>query len=151
MAENLGDRLVLNEVSPAYWQVTIDNPPINMYDPRMFAAFNQLMDRLDTADELRVVVFDSAHPDYFIAHYDLEDEEVPDVPGAAEFTHWPVFVTRLAQSGSSPLPSCVGALAATAVSSRSPATSASQAGKGPFSRRWKSVARWSRVAVRRNG
>ena len=98
MTENLGDRLILNEISPAYWQVTIDNPPINMYDPRMFAAFNQLMDRLDAADELRVVVFDSAHPDYFIAHYDLEDEEVPDVPGAAEFTHWPVFVTRLAQS-----------------------------------------------------
>jgi hypothetical protein len=61
--------------------VTIDNPPINMYDPRMFAAFNQLMDRLDDADELRVVVFDSAHLDHFIAHYDLEDEEVPDVPG----------------------------------------------------------------------
>ena len=35
MTENLGDRLILNEISPAYWQVTIDNPPINMYDPRM--------------------------------------------------------------------------------------------------------------------
>jgi hypothetical protein len=63
--------------------VTIDNPPINMYDPRMFAAFNQLMDRLVDADELRVVVFD-----------DLEDEEVPDVPGAAEFTHWPAALGR---------------------------------------------------------
>jgi enoyl-CoA hydratase/carnithine racemase len=98
MTEYLGDRLRINEVSPEYWQVTIDNPPINMYDPRMFAALNQLMDRIDTADELRIVVFDSANADYFIAHYDLEDETVPDVPGAAEFTRWPEFVTRLAQS-----------------------------------------------------
>jgi enoyl-CoA hydratase/carnithine racemase len=98
MTANLGDRLRVNEISPAYWQVTIDNPPINMYDPRMFAAFNQLMDRMDGAEELRIVVFDSANSDYFIAHYDLEDEAVPDVPGAAEFTRWPEFVTRLAQS-----------------------------------------------------
>ena len=80
MTEYLGERLRINEVSPAYWQVTIDNPPINMYDPRMFAALNQLMDRIDAADELRIVVFDSANADYFIAHYDLEDETVPDVP-----------------------------------------------------------------------
>src|SRR6201986_5349150 len=98
MTEYLGGRLRINEVSPAYWQVTIDNPPINMYDPRMFAALNQLMDRIDAADELRIVVFDSGNADYFIAHYDLEDETVPDVPGAAEFTRWPEFVTRLAQS-----------------------------------------------------
>jgi enoyl-CoA hydratase/carnithine racemase len=94
----LGDRLRVKEISPAYWQVTIDNPPINMYDPRMFAAFNQLMDKMDVAEELCVVVFDSANPDYFIAHYDLEDQEVPDVAGAADFTHWPKLVTRLAQS-----------------------------------------------------
>jgi enoyl-CoA hydratase/carnithine racemase len=98
MTNIVGDRLRVKEISSAYWQVTIDNPPINMYDPRMFAEFNQLMDRMETADELRVVVFESANPDYFIAHYDLEDEAVPDVPGAAEFTHWPKFVTRLSQS-----------------------------------------------------
>ena len=71
MTEYLGGRLRINEVSPAYWQVTIDNPPINMYDPRMFAALNQLMDRIDAADELRIVVFDSANADYFIAHFDI--------------------------------------------------------------------------------
>jgi enoyl-CoA hydratase/carnithine racemase len=98
VTNNLGDRLHVKKLSSEYWQVTIDNPPINMYDPRMFAACNQLMDMIERAEELRVVVFDSAHPEYFIAHYDLEDEEVPDVPGAADFTHWPEFVTRLAQS-----------------------------------------------------
>jgi enoyl-CoA hydratase/carnithine racemase len=94
----IGDRLNLTEVTPGYWRVTIDNPPLNLYDPRMFAALNVLMDRIDADEEVRVVVFDSANPDYFVAHYDLEDEEVPDVPGAADFTQWPRFVTRLAQS-----------------------------------------------------
>lgn len=94
----IGDRLHLDVVAPGYWRVTIDNPPINLYDPRMFAALNVLMDRIETDDEVKVVVFESANPDYFVAHYDLEDEEVPDVPGAAEFTEWPRFVTRLAHS-----------------------------------------------------
>ncbi|HMG42072.1 MAG TPA: enoyl-CoA hydratase/isomerase family protein [Acidimicrobiales bacterium] len=93
------NRLTVSEVTPAYWRVVIDNPPINLYDPEMFAELNVLMDTIDAAAELKVVVFESANPDYFIAHYDLaRGEVVPDQPGAAEFSAWPRFVTRLAQS-----------------------------------------------------
>src|SRR6201991_4113522 len=96
MASN---RLTIEEVARGYWRVVIDNPPINLYDPEMFAELRVLMDRIDASDELKVVVFESANPDYFIAHYDLErGEVVPDQPGAAEFSAWPAFVTRLAQS-----------------------------------------------------
>ncbi|MEU9380156.1 enoyl-CoA hydratase/isomerase family protein [Streptomyces sp. NPDC048279] len=94
----INERLRLETVTPGYWRVTIDNPPINLYDPRMFAALNVLMDRIEADNEVKVVVFESANPDFFVAHYNLEDEEVPDVPGAAEFTEWPRFVTRLATS-----------------------------------------------------
>jgi enoyl-CoA hydratase/carnithine racemase len=93
------DRLTISKVVPAYWRVTIKNPPINLYDPEMFAELNVLMNTIDGDKEVKVVVFDSANPDYFIAHYDLERGEViPDQPGAAEFSAWPKFVTRLAQS-----------------------------------------------------
>ena len=93
------DRLTVSKVVPAYWRVTIKNPPINLYDPEMFAELNVLMNTIDGDKEVKVVVFDSANPDYFIAHYDLERGEViPDQPGAAEFSAWPKFVTRLAQS-----------------------------------------------------
>src|ERR1700744_5148940 len=92
-------RLNVRVVTPGYWRVTIGNPPINLYDPEMFAELRVLMDRIEASDELKVVVFDSANPDYFVAHYDLERGEViPDQPGAAEFSAWPKFVTRLAQS-----------------------------------------------------
>src|SRR5580698_8151779 len=30
-------RLTVTAVTPAYWQITIRNPPINLYDPEMFA------------------------------------------------------------------------------------------------------------------
>ena len=96
MASN---RLTVEEVTRGYWRVVIDNPPINLYDPEMFAELRVLMDRIDADDELKIVVFESANPDYFVAHYDLErGEVVPDQRGAAEFSAWPAFVTRLAQS-----------------------------------------------------
>jgi enoyl-CoA hydratase/carnithine racemase len=93
------NRLTISKVTPAYWRVVINNPPINLYDPEMFAELNVLMDTIDTDGEVKVAVFESANPDYFVAHYDLERGKViPDQPGAAEFSAWPKFVTRLAQS-----------------------------------------------------
>jgi enoyl-CoA hydratase/carnithine racemase len=89
----------IDAVTPAYWRVIIENPPINLHDPEMFAELNVLMDSIDTDRDLKVVVFESANADYFVAHYDLDRGEViPDPPGAAEFSAWPQFVTRLAQS-----------------------------------------------------
>lgn len=98
MASNQ-NRLSIDAVTPNYWRVIIENPPINLYDPEMFAELNVLMDKIDADRDLKVVVFESANPDYFVAHYDLDRGEViPEQPGAAEFSAWPKFVTRLAQS-----------------------------------------------------
>ncbi|BBJ43494.1 enoyl-CoA hydratase [Streptomyces antimycoticus] len=97
---NQGKRLVVNEILPEYWRITIDNPPINLYDPEMFAELRTLMDRIEADEDLKIIVFDSANPDYFIAHYDIiRGGIVPDMPGAAKFTEWPSFVTRLANTG----------------------------------------------------
>jgi enoyl-CoA hydratase/carnithine racemase len=66
------NRLIISKITPAYWRVTIENPPINLYDPEMFAELNVLMDAIDADKEVKVAVFESANPDYFVAHYDLE-------------------------------------------------------------------------------
>ncbi len=93
------NRLNITHVLPAYWRVSFDNPPINLYDPEMFAELNVLMDTLDDDKDVKIVIFESADPDYFIAHYDIvRGEVVRDQPGAAAFDAWPRFVTRLAQS-----------------------------------------------------
>lgn len=49
-----------------YWRVTFDNPPINLFDPDIFAALRLLLDRIETDEHVRVLVFDAADPDELI-------------------------------------------------------------------------------------
>ena len=51
--------------------VVIDNPPINLFDMPMIEEMTRLGQQLDEDDEVRVVVFESANPDFFIAHVDV--------------------------------------------------------------------------------
>jgi enoyl-CoA hydratase/carnithine racemase len=55
--------------SPAYWQVTFNNPPINVLDGATIPEIQHLLDMMESDPELRVVVFGSANPEYFIAHF----------------------------------------------------------------------------------
>ena len=57
--------------SPAYWRVTIDNPPINVMGPQMVREFQEVMASLEADENVRVVVFDSAVDDYFLNHSDF--------------------------------------------------------------------------------
>ena len=92
-------RLTITKVTPAYWSVSIDNPPINLYDPEMFAEINVLLDDLETDNDVKVVVLESANPEFWVAHYDFARADVmPDMPGAAPFTEWPHMVSRFAQA-----------------------------------------------------
>ncbi|MEC8346667.1 MAG: enoyl-CoA hydratase/isomerase family protein [Pseudomonadota bacterium] len=53
--------------------VTIDNPPINIITPQLYLELVGLVAQLKDDDRLSVVVFKSADPDFFIAHYDVEN------------------------------------------------------------------------------
>lgn len=94
---NAEKRLKIIEKSAGYWNVVINNPPTNMFDPLMFAELNVLVEKMAHSPELRIVVFESADPDFFMNHHDvLHRLEVPDVPGArAFFYNWPSFVEKL--------------------------------------------------------
>jgi enoyl-CoA hydratase/carnithine racemase len=94
------DRLTVIRQSPAYWRIVINNPPLNLFDPKMFAELNVLMDDIEKDNDLKVVVFESEDADFFMNHHDVENRTtIPDQPGAMPFFgNWPKFVTRLAQS-----------------------------------------------------
>ena len=62
------------EVSPSYWRVTFSNGPVNIVDPDSIDQLAALVERIETADELTVVVFRSDNPDYFMAHWDFESD-----------------------------------------------------------------------------
>jgi enoyl-CoA hydratase/carnithine racemase len=56
----------LTQRSPAYWRVTIDNPPINVMGPEMVRQFQEVINAIEADEHLRVVVFESAVDDYFL-------------------------------------------------------------------------------------
>src|ERR1700720_1572708 len=61
---------VIEETS-AYWRVLFDYPPFNILDATIFEALQDLLVRMDTSQSLRVVVFESANSDFYLAHFDL--------------------------------------------------------------------------------
>lgn len=50
--------------------VTFDFPPVNLQGPEMLADLNTLALHLERDSAIKVVVFQSAHPEIFICHYD---------------------------------------------------------------------------------
>jgi enoyl-CoA hydratase/carnithine racemase len=64
-------QFVVDELSPAYWKVTFDNGPVNLFDVESLEQLGRLVTRIEEAPALTVVVFDSANPAFFIAHWDL--------------------------------------------------------------------------------
>lgn len=52
--------------------VTIDNPPVNVITPPVFQDLFNITKQLEQADDIKAVVFQSANPDFFIAHFDIE-------------------------------------------------------------------------------
>jgi enoyl-CoA hydratase/carnithine racemase len=59
------------EETPAYWRVVFDYPPFNIADATLFQDLQHLLVRIDASVSLRVVVFESASPDFYLAHFDL--------------------------------------------------------------------------------
>jgi enoyl-CoA hydratase/carnithine racemase len=64
-------QFVVDEQSPAYWRVTFGNGPVNLFDVESIDQLGRLVTRVEDSPELRVVVFDSANPDFFVGHWDL--------------------------------------------------------------------------------
>ena len=59
------------EVEKRVAWVTIDHPPINLFDVTLFLELGQLVPLLEEDPDVQVVVFRSADPDFFIAHADV--------------------------------------------------------------------------------
>ena len=91
-------QLRVSRKSPAYWRVTIDNPPINVMGPQMVREFQELIDALESDEHVRVVVFDSAVDNYFLNHSDFTAklEDLTSMPaGPTGLPPWPDFLVRL--------------------------------------------------------
>ena len=58
--------------SSGYCRVTFDHPPINTIDAMTVLELAELVGLVEQDRDLNVIVFDSANPDFYLAHYDTE-------------------------------------------------------------------------------
>lgn len=92
-------RIQLSSKIPGYYRAVIDNPPINLFDPEVGNDLRWLMDTLEADDEARVLVFESATPDFFAAHFDIVKGATMEHPtGPTGLPLWPDLVTRMTQA-----------------------------------------------------
>jgi enoyl-CoA hydratase/carnithine racemase len=61
----------LTRITPEYWRVTFHNPPYNIYGPETMPQLNEVITAIETDPKVKVVVFDSDVPDFFLTHYDF--------------------------------------------------------------------------------
>jgi enoyl-CoA hydratase/carnithine racemase len=87
--------------SPTYWRVTFDHPPLNIFGPETIPQLNEIITALETDEQVKVVVFDSAVEGFFLTHYDflakLEDTtSLP--PGPTGLQPLPDMLVRLSRA-----------------------------------------------------
>lgn len=68
---SLARQIRVERRTSAYWRVTFDNPPFNIFGPETIPALNKVVAEIENDPELKVVVFDSAVPGFFLTHYNF--------------------------------------------------------------------------------
>ena len=91
----------LTRRSRHYWRVTIDHPPLNIFGPEAIPQLDGVITSLESDEDVKVVVFDSAVPGFFLNHYDfvarLEDTtSLP--PGPTGLQPLPDMLVRLSRA-----------------------------------------------------
>jgi enoyl-CoA hydratase/carnithine racemase len=90
----------VSEPAPGYWRVVFSNPPINLLNSTTVLELGEIVRRMGEAQDLRVVVFASAHPDFYMARYDLSDTNpVAFAPIESGVTYFIDSMLRMNEAG----------------------------------------------------
>jgi enoyl-CoA hydratase/carnithine racemase len=93
-------KIRLTRKSAAYWEVPFNNLPLNIVGPAEVRDLVKILDEIEADPKVKVVVFDSAVPDYFMAHYDLLQplkDSTGMEPGPTGMHPVPDFMVRLSR------------------------------------------------------
>ncbi len=91
----------LTRSSPAYWRITFDNPPLNVLGPQFVREFKEIVAAIETDENLKVVVFDSAVEGFFLNHSDFlaDMKDLTSMPqGPTGLEAWPDILVRLTRA-----------------------------------------------------
>src|SRR5215467_6705074 len=94
-------QIVVTRRSPEYWRVTINHPPLNIFGPDTIPQLNEAITAVETNEHVKVVVFDSAVPGFFMTHYDFlakigDTTSLP--PGPTGLQPLPDMLVRLSRA-----------------------------------------------------
>ena len=95
------NQIRLERRSPSYWRVTFGLPPLNIFGPKNIPQLNEIIGSLETDEQVRVVVFDSAVECFFLTHYDFlaKPEDQPTMPpGPTGLQPLPDMLARLSRA-----------------------------------------------------
>ena len=87
--------------TPAYWRITFDNPPLNLMGPEFVRDFREIIGAIETDDQIKVAVFDSAVDGFFLNHSDFHArlEDLTGLPqGPTGLEAWPDILVRLTRA-----------------------------------------------------
>jgi len=91
----------LSRQSPGCWRVIFDNPPLNLMGPEFVLEFREIMTAIETDEQVKVVVFESAVEGFFLNHSDFlaKLEDLTGIPqGPTGLEAWPDILVRLTRA-----------------------------------------------------
>jgi enoyl-CoA hydratase/carnithine racemase len=91
----------ITRVTSEYWRVTIDHPPFNIFGPDSIPQLSTAIAQIERDPQLKVVVFDSAVPGFFLTHYDFTaplDLTIRMAPGPTGLPPLPDMLVRLSRA-----------------------------------------------------
>src|SRR5580698_678557 len=94
-------QISLEQRSPAYWRVTFDHPPLNIFGPESIPQLEEIIKSLECDKNVKVVVFDSAVEGFFLTHYDFLaklEESTSILPGPTGLQALPDMLVRLSRA-----------------------------------------------------
>jgi enoyl-CoA hydratase/carnithine racemase len=95
--------LSVDRRSPSYFRVTFDHPPINTITATTVAELAEVVGLIEQDPDLNVVVFDSANPDFYLAHYDVENDPSKTAALGLGPTGLPAWIDVLVRLARAPL------------------------------------------------
>src|SRR6476469_7713730 len=95
--------LRIDRRSRGYCRVTFDHPPINTITATTVAELAELVGLIEPDPDLTVVVFDSANPDFYLAHYGPEHDPAKTAALGVGPTGMPAWIDVLVRLSRAPV------------------------------------------------
>jgi enoyl-CoA hydratase/carnithine racemase len=94
-------QFIVTRQTPAIWRVTFNNPPLNIFGAESMAQAAAVVSAIESDEQLKVVIFDSAVDGFFMTHSDFQAkiEDVINLPsGATGLLSWTDTLVRISRA-----------------------------------------------------